>query len=206
MLSLEQGGHNSQRGVKTSTGIGNGDSRSDRPLPRKTGHRHHSPHTLDDLVEARTLSIGPRLPETRNTGQDNARVYLLQRLVIDPQALLYVGPPVLDNHVSLFDHFIEYIFGFRLFEVKRQRTLVSIEVLEVATKAHIGKHICVGIDAHRRFDTNYVGTKICQHTHASGSCSYTGEIKYTKMFERTRRLNLTHMNNTLLVFIVNSLR
>ena len=54
---------------------------------------------LRDLVEARPRAVGAVLAEAGNAREDDARVDLLQRLVVDAEPVLHVGAVVLDHHV-----------------------------------------------------------------------------------------------------------
>src|SRR5882672_8396383 len=73
-------------------------SAANRPVAGDSRDRHETAHPLRDLVEPRPVAVRPVLAEARDAREDDARVDLLQRLVVDAEAALHVGAVVLDHH------------------------------------------------------------------------------------------------------------
>ena len=96
-LALEQRDQDADGAVQARADVGHGDAGAHRAAARHAGDPHHAAHALGDLVEARALGIGPVLAEARDRAQDDARVHLLQALVVDAEAELHVGAVVLDH-------------------------------------------------------------------------------------------------------------
>ena len=65
--------------------VGDRDADAHRAAAGLARDGHQPAHALRDLVEARTLAVGPVLAEARDAGVDEARVDLAQRRVVDAE-------------------------------------------------------------------------------------------------------------------------
>ena len=99
-----------------------------RRLPRDA---HQAAETLCDLIDAWPAGVGAVLAEAGDAAVDDPRVDRLQRLVVDLEAVLYVGAEVLDNDVGVFDQPVEDLAAGLGLQVDRDRPLVAMEVLAV---------------------------------------------------------------------------
>ncbi len=99
-IPFDKRGQDSQRTKKPGAEIGDGYADPHGPPARFTGDRHQSSHALGNLIEARTLRIGPGLAETRYTGEDDARINRLEGDVIDAEARLDVWPKIFNHHID----------------------------------------------------------------------------------------------------------
>ena len=96
---------------------------------------------------------------------DDARVDLRERLVVDAEAVLHVGPEVLDHHVGLLDQAQEDREAFRRLQVERDAALVAVQVLEVRpSRGPPG----LAAPPLRRLDLDDVGAPVGELAHAVG--------------------------------------
>src|SRR6185437_7673280 len=86
---------------------------------------------LSDLVVAGPVAVRTGLAEAGDARIDQPRVDLAQRLVVDAEAALDVGPEVLDQHVGPGDELLEDLDTLGVLEIERHRALVAVQVLEV---------------------------------------------------------------------------
>jgi hypothetical protein len=96
---------------------------------------HEAAEALGDLVEASPLGVRPGLPEAGDTGVDEARVDLPERLVVDTEAVLDARPEILDQHVGHPREPQDDLAAGRLLHVDGDAALVRMQVLEVGAAA-----------------------------------------------------------------------
>src|SRR6185312_10595911 len=171
-LALDQREENALRRENTSAQIGDGNARAHRALTGQARHRHDAAHALRDLVEARPLAIGPVLAEARNAGIDEARIDRAQRLVIDAEPVLHVGPVVLDHDVGLCHQLLEDGDALLRFEVERDGALVAVEILEIRRVACSALQRVLA----DRLDLDDVGAPIGELPHAGRPGPHAGKI------------------------------
>ena len=179
-LALQQGQQDADRRVDAGAAVGHGQARAQRPAAGMAGDRHQPAHALDDLVKAGPARIRAGLAEAGDAGQDDARVDGAQVLISQAQSRLDVRAPVLDHHVGGGDQAAQHGQAFRLLQVQRQRTLVAVQVLEVAAVAVGGEHGFVGIDAGGRFDADDVGAEVRQDAHAGRAGAHARQVEDAK--------------------------
>ena len=169
--------------------IGDRNADAHRALPGQAGHRHQSAHALRDLVEARPVGVGAVLAEAGDAGVNQLRIDLRQRLVVDAEALLHVGPEILDHDVGLLDHALERGDAFRLLQIERHAPLVAVQVLKVAAFARAAHRL---FHARRRFDLDDVGAPIGELAHAGRPRSHAGQVENGKARESFRSAGKGH--------------
>jgi hypothetical protein len=175
--------------VQARAHVGHGDAGPHRPAARHAGDPHQAAHALGDLVEARALGIGAVLTEARDRAQHDARIYLLQALIVDAQPELHVGAIVLDHHVGLLDQLHEDGLAVRFLEIERDRALVAVQVLKVrpvARPAHI--HVA---GTRRHLDLDAVGAPVGEIAHGGRSGAHPRQIEHGKAGKRSCGHDLT---------------
>src|SRR5258706_7379998 len=110
-LALEQRRHDPERGDKARRDVRDRGARAHRSLAGQPRDRHEPAHTLRDLIEARPVAVRSILAEARNAREDDARVDLRERLVVDAQPEFHVGAVVLDDDIGGFHELYESCDG-----------------------------------------------------------------------------------------------
>ena len=140
----------------------------------QTGHRHQAAHALRDLIEARPVGVRAVLAEAGDAGIDQFGIDLRQRLVIDAEPLLHIGPEILDQHIGFLDHALERRDAFGLFQIERHAAFVAVQVLKVAAFARAAHRL---FDAGRGLDLDDIGAPVGKLAHAGRSRSDAGQIE-----------------------------
>src|SRR4029077_9468206 len=112
-----------------------------RPLARQPRNRHQPAHALGDLVDARPLGVRPALAEPGNAAVDDARIDLLDRLVIDAEPKFYLRAEILDDDVGLLRQLEEDRLAFLGLQVEGQAAFVAMQFLEIEALAPRAGHI-----------------------------------------------------------------
>ena len=172
-----------------------GDRNADphRAAAGRAGDRHQPAHALRDLVEARPLGVRPVLAEAGNAGEHDALVDLLERLVIDAEAVLHIGAEVLDHHVGLFDQPLEHREPLRRFQIERHAAFVALKILEVGAFARTARTFAFG-EMRRRLDLDDVGAPIGELAHASRARAHARQIEDGKAGKSLGRPGKRHFN------------
>ena len=181
-MAFVQCGHHTECGIQAGGHIGDGSAGAHRALPGRTGDRHQPRHALRNLIEARSLAIGAVLPETRNAGQNDARVDRCQRFVVDAESKLHVGPVVLDHHIGTAHQPVQHLTGAGGLQVERDQPLVAMQVDHVGALSWAG-HQFGPIGTGGRFDANHIRTEIGELFHAGRAGSHLGQIDDAQAFE-----------------------
>src|SRR5256885_4838026 len=161
-----------------------------RSLSREPRYRHEAAHALRDLVEARPVAVRPVLPEAGYAREDDARVDLRERLVIDAQAELHIGTIVLDDDVGGLRELHEDCHTLLRLQVEGDRALVAVQVLEIRAVARAAHRIA--LDARRRFDLDHVGSEIRELPHAGRPGAHARKIEDAKARKRGGGGNVGH--------------
>ena len=149
--------------------VGHGDADAHRALTGQAGDRHQTAEALGDLIVAGAVAIGAALAEAGDAGVDDPRVDRAERLVVDAEAVLHVGPEVLDDHVGAGGELLEDLDAARVLEVERHRPLVAVQVLEVELVAR-EVFLLLGLDL------DDVGAHLGELADAGGTGSRAGEV------------------------------
>src|SRR5262245_942414 len=185
LLALEQRNHDAERAEQPGTEVRDRNPDPHRPLPGQAGDRHQAAHALRDLVEAGPARIGAVLAEARNAAENDLGIDLAQRLVVDAEPPLHVGPEVLDHDVGLFHHAQKRFEPFLRLQVQRHAALVAMKVLEIRTLARTTGSLS-GHQRGRLLDLDDVGTPVSELAHAGRARPDLGQVEDGKAFERTR--------------------
>ena len=173
-FALEERGHDSQRREQAR---------------RDVGDRHEPAHALRDLVESRPVAIGPVLAEPGYAREHDTGVRFFQRLVIDAQANLHVGPVVLDHDVGGLRELHEDLHAFSVLEVERDRALVAMQVLEVRAFSRSAHR---GLQPRRRLDLDHVRAEVGELAHAGRPGAHAREIKNAETRKSSRSRHVGH--------------
>ena len=168
-LALEQRHQDAVRQEHAGGEVGHGDADAHRALARQASDRHQPAEALGDLIVTGAIAIGAALAEARDAGVDDPRVDRAERLVVDAEAVLDVGPEVLDDDVGPGGELLEDLDAARVLEVERHRALVAVQVLEVELVA--GEVVLL-----LRLDLDDVGAHLGELAHAGGTGSRAGEV------------------------------
>ena len=172
---LQQGNQNTHGGKHTGARVGNGNTGAHGPLTRQAGDRHQASHALGNLVKPGAGAVRPVFSKAGNAGQDDARVDLGQRLVVNTQPKLDIRPKVLDHHVGVLNQLEKNLLGLRLLEVEGDRPLVAVQVDHVVGVS-AAQAALVGVHPRRGFNAKHIGTKIGKYPHTSGSRTHAGQV------------------------------
>ena len=174
-LAFEQRDQNAEGGEHAGGEVGDRDADAHRSLTRQAGDRHQPAHALRDLIEARPIGIGPVLAEAGNAGVNDARIDLGERLVVDTEPLLHVGPEILHHDVGLPDHALEGGEPVGHLQIKRHAAFVAMQVLKIGPLARPAHWL---FHSGRRFDLDDIGAPVGELAHAGRSRPYAGEIEH----------------------------
>ena len=158
-VALDEGDERTHGGVVAAGQVGDGDADAHRSLARQPGDRHQAAHALRDLVEARPIAVGTVLAEARQAHIDEARIDLAQRLVVEAEPVLHVGPVVLDQHVGAGRQLLQDGDAVGRLEVERDAALVAMQVEEVGTVARAAHHRVL-VALLRHLDLDHVGAPV----------------------------------------------
>jgi hypothetical protein len=178
-LALKERSHHAERREKAGRDIGDRGPGAHRTLTRRPGDRHEPAHALRDLVEPGPIAVRTVLAEARDAREDDARVQLFERLVIDPEAVLDVGAVILDHDIGGLHEPHEHFARFRKLEIERHCPLVAVQVLHVRPMAGAA-HAFVRIHPGRGLDLDDVGAEVGELLDAGGACAHSGEVEDPK--------------------------
>ena len=182
-FTLQQRHQNALRAEDAGAEISDRDADAHRPLPRQPGDRHQAAHALRYLIEAGPQSIRTVLAEAGNAAIDDAWIDLAAGLIVDAEAVLHIGPVVLDDHVGLLDELKENPLAVIGLQIQGHRPLVTMQVLEVEPVARPAEPLAAA--GLRRFlDLDHVGTPIGKLPNAGRSRTYAGEVEHLEAGKR----------------------
>jgi hypothetical protein len=166
--------------VKAGADVDNRDADAHRPLAGLAGDRHQAAHALNDLIDAGALAVRAFLAEGRDAGVHQARIDLLQRLVVELEAGLDVGTEILHQHVGLLDHRVEDLAALLALEIDGHAPLVAVLVLEVPFLAAGKVRRIAG-----PLDLDDVGAPVGELPHADRARAHMGHVENDEAFERS---------------------
>ena len=171
-----------ERGEEARGQVGDRGAGAHRPLAGEPRDRHQAAHALRDLVEAGAVAVRSVLAEAGDAREDDARVDLLERFVVDAEAELHVGPVVLDHDVGGLRQLHEDRDALRVLEIERDRALVAVQVLEIRPVARAAHGVL--LEAGRRFDLDDVGAEVGELAHAGRPGAHARQVEDAKARER----------------------
>ncbi|MNX59112.1 hypothetical protein D3C86_899690 [compost metagenome] len=198
-VALLQGRQHRDGGIHAGDDIGDRHARLLRPAAGQViafaGDAHQAAHALDHEVVAGALRERAVLAEAGDRAIDQARVDVLQALVIQP----VLGQPahleVLDQDVADRGQFADQRRAFRRGHVRFDRTLVAVGakviggfvgVLAVAVLQE-GRAPGARVVAHpRAFDLDDIGAQVGQVLRAPRAGQDARQVQYTDAIQRRR--------------------
>src|ERR1019366_6293470 len=125
-LALQKSRENPVGAEQPGREVRHRDADPHRSLARRAGDRQQPAHALRDLIEAGALVIGAILAEAGDAAVDDARIDLVQALVIDAEPRFHIGAEVFDHDVGLLHETPEHFEAPGILQVKRHRALVAV--------------------------------------------------------------------------------
>src|SRR4030095_16723900 len=98
----------------------------------RTGIAQDAAQGLHDQVKGRAIFAWPRVAVARDGTRNNPRIDLLQRLIVDPQALQGTGSKVIVDHVPSPTHHVEDLQASRTLQVEGRTLLATVHAQEIA--------------------------------------------------------------------------
>src|SRR5262249_49403297 len=95
--------------VQPGAQVGHRNADSPRSLAGRPGDGHESTDALRDLVDAGALRVRAVLAEARDAAVDDAWIELAHGLVVHFQAVLHLGPEILNHLVGVTSQPIEHL-------------------------------------------------------------------------------------------------
>ena len=175
LFAFKQRHHHGQSQQIPRRQIHKGNARAHRPTAWFAGNGHHSAHALGDLVHAGALPIRPGLPEPRDGGIDQARIDRLQIFIGDAKAVLHLHAHVFNDNIGGSGKLHQHSLAFRRFQIKRDGTLIAVQVLEIIAIAVTAKAIGIGGGLH----ADHLGAPIGQMAHAGGASAGECQVQNT---------------------------
>ncbi len=189
-LAAQQRQDDPIREQQTGRGVVDRDADPHRPLAGMAGDRHQSAHPLSDLVDPGPTGIGSVLAKAGDAAIDDARVDLLDRLVIDAEPVLDVGFVVLDDDVGALGELEEDRAALLALQVQCHRPLVAVQILEIrAVAAAAG-----GVDQFARgLDLDHLRAPIGELAHRRRPGAVGGQVNDEEIVQgqRERRHRLS---------------
>src|SRR5215470_10076672 len=95
MLALVEGGQHPVRGEDATGHIAYGSAHAHGLPTERTGIAHDAPQSLHHQVKGRAIFAWPRVAVARDGTRNDPRVDLLERLIVDAQALQDTGAKII---------------------------------------------------------------------------------------------------------------
>ncbi len=177
-VALVQGAEDRRRHQHAGAGVAKGEAGLDRRAVGLAGDADRAAGGLRDHVEGEALLMRAARSEALDLAIDDARVDLLDRVVVEAEALDRARRHVLGDDVGLFDHVLDDLEPLRRFQIDRQRLLVDVELVEVprVVVGLAGAQPAAGIAAARVLDLDHLGAEPGQHLGAGRARLELGEI------------------------------
>ena len=172
-LPFDQRRENSKSRIESRHDVGDRNPDPHRSAPRLARHRHQPAHTLHDLIDAGPVLVWPILTECGNAGEDDARIFRFEGLVVETEPRLHIGTEILDHNVGPADHSIEDRAAFLAAEIERHTTLVAMLVLEIRLMTS-----CEILRVPWPFDPHHIGAPVRKLAHADRPGPGMRQIKY----------------------------
>src|SRR5205814_1794959 len=150
----------------------------DRRLVGPAGDANRAAGSLRDHVEGKPLLVRAAAGKTLDAAIEDARVDLLHRLVVEPQAFDRAGRHVLRRNVGLFQQLLDDFQSFWGFQIDRDRFFVGVELAKIPgiVIGLAGAQAAAGIAAAGVLDLDDFGAKPRQNLGAGRACLELREI------------------------------
>ena len=147
------------------------------------------------MSKASPFSYGLPGAEALDAAIEDARVDLLDQLVVEPEALDRAGRHVLGRDVGLFQHVLDDLEPLRGFQIDRDRLLVDVELAEIpgVVIGLAGAQPPAGVAAPRVLDFHHFGAEPRQHLGAGRPRLELREIDDLDALQKVEVLGLSLM-------------
>ena len=161
LMALLQRRENADRHVHPGAAVADRRQHNGRRVFREAGHRHRAAHRLRHRLVALEMRVGAVAAEALDRRVDQPRVEVAQHVPAEPQPLHRAGAEIFEQHVRLFDDFLEQPLSVVGLQVERQAALVGVEQQEEqAVGAGLFEmHGARDIARFRLFELDHVGAE-----------------------------------------------
>src|SRR5262249_20261000 len=137
---------------------------------KRTGIAHDATHGLHHQVKRRTIFKWPGVAVARHGTGNNTWVHLLQRLIIDAQALQDTGAEVVVNNVRAPHQLVEDLEAGGALQIQRHALLAPVHAQEITALAvhEMRWHLPAPVALAGDFDLQYLGPQVTQNHTAVG--------------------------------------
>ena len=180
-------------GVDPGTQVPDGLAAAGRPRGCKPGDTHQARHGLGHNVIGRATRQRTVLPETGNTGVNQPRVVLLQRIEINAQTPGDAGSEVLHQHIGVGHQFVKALTVRRVFEINLDAALAAIDEAEVHAFARQKRPQmpCV-IALLRHLELNDISPQVRQHRGAMRARQYAADVQHAHALQLLSKRTVAH--------------
>ncbi len=147
--ALEQRNHDSECEQVARGQIRNRDPGAHRSLSGQSRDRHEPAHTLCNLIDSAAIAVRSALPEAADAAVHEPRVDRMNILPRDLEPMLHLDAHVLDDHVGTLDQAHKSSVAVVGFQIERDHTLISVQVLIVGIQTRAGQVAATGQRAAR---------------------------------------------------------
>src|SRR5690606_15621493 len=181
-LALVQRGLDADDRVETGHDVGVGHADLGRWAVGQTREVHDSTHALDDEVVAGTRSVWAVLTEAGDRAVDEARILLLQALVVEPERGETANLEVLDQNVGITDEIEDEPTALFGVEIGGDRALAAVRGVEIGgVFGAVGvvdewRSPAARIVAFRALYLDHLGPEISEDLPRPRPCEHAGEF------------------------------
>ena len=130
---------------------------------------------MGDLIHASAFPIRPGLTKAGDGGIDQARIDRLQIFIGDAEAMLHLHAHVFNDNIGGSGKLHQHCLAFRRFQIKRDGTLIAVQVLKIIAIAIAAKAIRRSGGVH----PDHLGAPIGQMAHAGGASAGECQVQNT---------------------------
>jgi hypothetical protein len=192
LLAFEQRRQDAERTEQARGQVGDRNSDPHRSLTGQAGDRHQPAHALRDLVKTGPVLVGAVLAEPRDAAVDDARIDLLEVVVVDLEPPLHVGPEILNHDVGLLHHPQERGAALLALQVEGHAPLVAVQILEVGPFSRTAGRVAALLVG-RHFDLDDIRAPIGELTHAGRSGADPCQIEHGEAGKCLRSFTKWHV-------------
>src|SRR5262249_38481703 len=132
VLALVESGQHAMRGEDTAGHVAYRGTHAHGLPTERAGIAHNAAQGLNHQVKGRAIFAWARVAVARDGTRNNARIDLLERLIVDAQALQDTGAKVIVNDVRPSYQLVEDLQARRALQVERHALLAAVHAQEIA--------------------------------------------------------------------------
>ena len=171
VLALVECGQHPMRGEDAASHIAYGGAHAHGLPAERTGIAHDAAQGLHHQVKGRAIFAWPCVAVARDGTRNNPRVDLLERLIVDAQALQDTGTKVIVDDVRPPHQLVEDLQASRALQVQGHALLTAVHAQEIAALSvhEMRRHVPAAIALAGDFDLQHFGPQITQNHAAVGT-------------------------------------